>query len=186
MSRTADVLLISMPFAPLVTPSLGLGLLKAAMDEIHVSSRVLYFSLCFAEQIGERLYTKICHETHPHDLLGEWIFSDSLSGYQSDHNRYVADILRGELKMSATATSYLPPASEELIEGALAAQARADRFLEECLDTVIGYRPRIIGFTSVFLQQVASLSLARLIKSALPDSFVVFGGANCEGVMGKE
>ena len=43
-----------------------------------------------------------------------------------------------------------------------------------------------MGFTSVFQQHVASLALARLIKQARPDIFVVLGGANCEGVMGAE
>jgi ribosomal peptide maturation radical SAM protein 1 len=47
-------------------------------------------------------------------------------------------------------------------------------------------RPRLVGFTSMFQQHVASLALARLIKRDLPESFIVFGGANCEGVMGAE
>src|SRR6185503_12803258 len=59
-------------------------------------------------------------------------------------------------------------------------------FLEECLEEVVAARPRLVGFTSVFQQHVASLALARRIKRALPETFIVFGGANCEGPMGAE
>ena len=46
-------------------------------------------------------------------------------------------------------------------------------------------RPAIVGFTDVFHQQVASLALARRIKASGSDALVVFGGANCEGPMGR-
>jgi ribosomal peptide maturation radical SAM protein 1 len=36
----------------------------------------------------------------------------------------------------------------------------------------------------MFQQQMASLSLARRLKQLFPDLYIVFGGANCEGVMG--
>jgi hypothetical protein len=47
------------------------------------------------------------------------------------------------------------------------------------------YTPRIIGFTSVYSQQVASLALARRIKERWPDKIVAFGGANCQEEMGR-
>ena len=58
--------------------------------------------------------------------------------------------------------------------------------LDECLETLMRDRPRIVGFTSIFQQHTASLALARRLKRQWPSTFVVFGGANCEGVMGAE
>src|SRR5207244_4488072 len=55
-----------------------------------------------------------------------------------------------------------------------------------CLAEIVDARPAIVGFTSVFQQHVASLALARRLKTARPSTYVVFGGANCEGVMGAE
>lgn len=43
---------------------------------------------------------------------------------------------------------------------------------------------RILFSTSVF--QIASLALASRVKLALPETFVVIGVANVEGVMGLE
>ena len=42
----------------------------------------------------------------------------------------------------------------------------------------------VVGFTTTFAQNVASLALARRVKERSPESVVVFGGANCEGEMG--
>jgi ribosomal peptide maturation radical SAM protein 1 len=68
----------------------------------------------------------------------------------------------------------------------LAARAHVEPFLNACLQEVLRQRPRIVGFTSIFQQHVASLALARRIKFACPEIFIVMGGANCEGIMGAE
>ena len=44
----------------------------------------------------------------------------------------------------------------------------------------------MVGFTSTFDQNVASLTLAKLIKDLYPDVRIVFGGANFDGEMGLE
>jgi ribosomal peptide maturation radical SAM protein 1 len=44
----------------------------------------------------------------------------------------------------------------------------------------------IIGFSTTFEQNLASVALARTIKESHPQKLVVFGGANCEGVMGVQ
>jgi ribosomal peptide maturation radical SAM protein 1 len=59
-------------------------------------------------------------------------------------------------------------------------------FLEWCRQELVRARPRLVGFTSMFQQHVASLALARRLKQSLPETFVVFGGANCADVMGAE
>src|SRR2546428_10968735 len=45
---------------------------------------------------------------------------------------------------------------------------------------------QIVGFTSTFDQNVASLTLAKLIKDLYPSVKIVFGGANFDGEMGLE
>jgi len=44
----------------------------------------------------------------------------------------------------------------------------------------------IVGFTSTFDQNVASLTMAKLIKDLYPSITIVFGGANYDGEMGLE
>jgi ribosomal peptide maturation radical SAM protein 1 len=59
-------------------------------------------------------------------------------------------------------------------------------FLDQCAGEILALRPRLIGFTTVFQQHVASLALARRLKERAPAVTIVFGGSNCEGVMGAE
>src|SRR5438034_544993 len=95
-----DVVLVSMPFGPLLSPSLGLSLLQPQVRARGLSCRIEYLTLAFAERIGRR--------------------------------------------------------------------------------------PRVIGFTSVFQQHLASLALARELKARRPGITIVMGGANCEAAMGAE
>lgn len=46
-------------------------------------------------------------------------------------------------------------------------------------------KPRIVGFSTTFQQTNASLLLATLLKVHRPETVIVFGGANCEGDMGR-
>lgn len=191
----ADVALVSMPFGPLFQPSLGLSLLKAALTPLDLTTRVHYFTLRFAELIGASLYARICNPggvASPFsndDLVGEWIFSEALFGAdQLDCDGYIENVLRRRLRAEARqgADEARRALGEKLIQHILKTRERAPAFLDDCLATALRERPRIVGFTSLFEQQVASLALARRIKEQAPDTFIVFGGANCEGAMGAE
>jgi ribosomal peptide maturation radical SAM protein 1 len=175
-----------MPFGPAFSPSIGLSLLKAGLAAHGMSSRVRYFSIRFAELVGHRFYQGVAAEGRPslENLAGEWVFSDALCGSPAAAAEYVDDILRRRITWTTNAAD--EPVSPVLIAHLLRARERVGRFLQWCLDDVLRTRPRLVGFTSVFQQHVASLALARLIKRALPDALIVFGGANCEGVMGAE
>jgi ribosomal peptide maturation radical SAM protein 1 len=180
-----DVLLVSMPFGPLFNPSFGLSLLKAALTASRVSVAVRYFTIDFAEIIGEPSYTAIAlnGETVARELAGEWVFSHGLFDQsRSDVERYVEEILvkRGAYPAKGK------PVSPGLLNKILRARERALDFLEGCLEEIVRRPPRLVGFTSMFEQHIASLALARRLKEALPDTFILFGGANCESVMGAE
>lgn len=188
MERQSDVTLINMPYGPLFVPSMGLGLLKAALSRCGIGSRTYYFNLQFAAIIGEKLYLKIQDETYPYDLVGEWTFTGALQEEvsESEVQAYVEQVLRGHGRIRPHSYASLEPYSETLIQQIVAVRQTAEAFVETCLQQVIEQQPRIVGFTSTFQQQVASLALARRIKSLLPETFIVFGGPNCEGVMGQE
>lgn len=177
-----------MPFGPLMSPSIALSLLKASLTRHGIASRVDYFSLLFASRIGERLYTSIATDSGQpaiRELAGEWIFSGALQEQTlEEEERYVEEILRQRGAWSRD--SRMPPLSERTIARIRRARALAPRFLDRCAELLLRHAPRVVGFTSVFQQNVASLALARRIKAIDPDVFIVFGGANCEGAMGAE
>ncbi len=175
-----------MPFGPVFAPSIGLSLLKAGLAPRGVSVKVRYFSIEFAHRVGQAFYCGIATEGRPpnRDLAGEWIFSRTLFGAAANGDDYVDAVLRRRTPRASTSSDRAVSAA--LVARILDARERAEDFLAWCVQEVLAERPTIVGFTSVFQQHVASLALARRVRRALPETFIVFGGANCEGVMGAE
>ena len=176
--------LVSMPFGPLFSPSIGLSLLKAALTREGIASRIHYFTVRFAELTGSRFYLGIANGVRPslRSLTGEWIFSAALFGADDD-DEYVDTILHRPFAKTNIRRRGISPA---LIKRILDARRMVKRFVDECADQVLRDEPPLVGFTSVFQQQTASLALARRIKTLRPETFILFGGANCEGAMGAE
>lgn len=182
-SGQRDVVLVSMPFGPLRMPSLGLSLLKAGLNGEAVSSEILYFTFAFAEQIGVALYDNLA-DGHDKHLPGEWLFSSALAGHERlDPHSYLEAYIRpsegGEQDPFSDHPWLRADELHTIYQG-------AGDFIERCAATVLARRPRILGFTSTFFQNVASLALAQRLKALAPDLNIVFGGANCEGAMGAQ
>jgi ribosomal peptide maturation radical SAM protein 1 len=57
-------------------------------------------------------------------------------------------------------------------------------FLESAAAEVLSGGPKMVGFSTVFQQNLASLVLARILKERDPSLTIVFGGGNCDGPMG--
>jgi ribosomal peptide maturation radical SAM protein 1 len=163
-----DVLLAVMPFGPLLQPSLGLSLLKAGLGGDR--ARIEYLTLPFADLAGADFYQWVSNEIPAEWVLGDWIFAGALFG-EEQGDGYLDEVVR---------------AGDERLAEIRRARGLAGPFIEVCLDRVRRAAPRILGFTNVFVQQTASLALARRVKEEMPETFILFGGANCEGVMGRE
>src|ERR1041385_4737862 len=175
-----------MPFGPLFSPSIALSLLKSALTRDGIDSRIHYFTIRFAEQVGSRFYLNIAGGIRPSmtKLAGEWIFSAALSDMSKDEEEsYVATVLLRQ--PPATSVTLRRPTRARVAE-ILRARDLARAFVDMCADEVLRDSPPIVGFTSVFQQQTASLALAKRIKQLRSETFIVFGGANVEGVMGAE
>jgi ribosomal peptide maturation radical SAM protein 1 len=182
--KSADVLLVCMPFGFLNTPSIGITLLKQILDPLDIPTKLLYFTFHFAKMIGVNSYLQIFNQSNPRNFLGDWIFSKTLfKKSEIDEEEYIDEILRWRVSADGFNVETTP---KQFIRNVLKICHQVEPFLEECLSEVLTYHPRIVGFTSVFHQQLASLTLAKRIKAHSPEIFIIFGGPNCEGVMGVE
>ncbi len=184
----AEILFVSMPFAPLLTPSLGLSLLKAKLAFDRIASEILYFGIDFAQQVNPTVYSKIAAGAPAnHDLAGEWIFSAAVF-QQTDSAawEYLREVLRGGHPAHHKTAENRRKVSEEFQDELLSVRQRVASFLQACVEKISARQPRMVGFTTVFQQNLASLALARQLRERLPETLLVFGGANCEGMMGRE
>jgi ribosomal peptide maturation radical SAM protein 1 len=164
-----------MPFHGLASPSLGLSLLKAELIGAGVPCSVRYLTLDFAARIGVDCYDWICRDTAG-TFVGEWIFSHCLAPQLSRRaEEYVEEILIPTHRMSTAR-----------LEELLAACDLAQSFLDDALLGTDWGGYDVVGFTTTFQQNTASLAFARMLKVAHPRLRIAFGGGNCEGEMGVQ
>ncbi len=180
-----DVLLVNMPFGILVTPSLGLGLLQASLERLgNVRSRQRYFALDFCKELGFDDYQAIANRWGSgHEELGDWVFaSAAFPDAELDPDGYLEQIARRPAK---ELERFLPGVIPAVLSAALNARRLAPDFIEECMREVRALNPKVVAFTSMFQQRVASIALARRIKAWRPDTVIVMGGADCEEARGR-
>lgn len=185
-SPHTPVVNIFMPFATMMYPSLALSLFKTKLKQMGVSSKTLYFNIRFAQFLGIRNYFDISeqHIFTYGNFLGEWLFS----GQVWDQPEALIDEYRAGLEAHHSLASKFSQAglSEDSLVSVMAARAQAARFLDACVTEIASHSPRVVGFSSMFQQHMASLALAKRLKAAHPDVLIVFGGANCEKMRGIE
>ena len=164
--------LVNMPFSDLSIPSIALTQLRWAVrrrfgDSVRV--RILYLNLDFAAFLGEQLYRRL--QDSNTTGLGEWVF------------RRIAFPEQPENSHQYFKRYPLPGA----IKGRLLAKRNGvERFLMSLLHRHRLAEEDLVGFTSMFSQNLPSFAMARMIKSANANALIVMGGANCEAQMGRE
>jgi magnesium-protoporphyrin IX monomethyl ester (oxidative) cyclase len=174
------VALVNAPFAGLRLPSLALTQLKSVLDARFgsaVSSEVLYLNHDFAQAMGVDVYQHIAVDMEaPYNGFGDWFFRQAAFPELEDNSEIYFN-------------RFFPHRTEQ--------NRTRRRVIEEkrlTLDTVLNDlitrhgldRKDLVGFTSMFSQNVACFALARLIKARSPNTLIVMGGANCETPMGEE
>ena len=168
-----NVLLVNMPFVSIARPAIGVSILKARLAEEGIESEVAYANLIFAELAGVENYNLVDEKINLTLFAGDWLFAQCLFGEKLDLDTYLAT-LRHYLK------------NEEEFNTILDLRGIISPFLQECMDRLKIEKYGIVGFTTTFQQNFASLALAYTIKRVYPKKIIVFGGANCEGIMGVE
>ena len=176
------IALITMPAQELERPSLSLTQLKARVREAHgdrAEVSIAYLNHDFARFMAGAggatgAYATLC--ANQHTGLPDWLFrSEAWPELPDNADRYFARYYPGHA-----------PAALELRTAMLGCRARLGEFLDAAIETHALDRADVVGFTSMFAQNVASFALARRLKQRNPGVTIVMGGANCESPMGQE
>lgn len=174
------IALINMPFAALRFPSLALTQLKTVLEDRfkeQVSVDVLYLNQDFGNHLGQDLYQYITTSMDSQNSgIGDWFFRQSAfpetaANSQEYFKRYYP---------------YRTQAYEHFKKLILDKQSTLDAFMRELVTRYNLAEANIVGFTSMFTQNMASFAMARIVKEANPNIVTVMGGANCETPMGEE
>jgi ribosomal peptide maturation radical SAM protein 1 len=163
-----------MPFGPLTRPSIALGLLAGHCRRLELECDVRYLTFWFAELAGTEEYLWLARTVAYEAFVGDWLFTQALYGPRAESDRaYVDEVLRGTWHLRS-----------DTVERVLWLRPMVEPFLERCLEEIDWAQYTLVGFTSMFQQNVASLALAARVKAAHPQLTIAFGGSNWEDPMG--
>lgn len=189
---SVDVRFVLAPFLPTNQPALGVSSLAATLAAGGYSAEVTYLNLDYLRRIGEEAYQLLAKFSQV-TLLGEVIFARALWGDQaSDFAEYweaLGECLNRQSEAILTGGEW--KSVREVMNRArhsLAALYEASpEVVDEWARALVDSGPRVIGFSSSFQQNVASLAVAQQVRRLDPERTIALamGGANCEGDMGR-
>ncbi|MCP4655840.1 MAG: RiPP maturation radical SAM protein 1 [bacterium] len=174
-----EVALINMPFASVQLPSLGLTQLKAVLTANlgeRVEPKIFYLNHDFARFLGIEAYVSISNSMEALTAgLGDWFF------------RGIAFPDAPDTTMVYMRRYLMDPARQRAMQqfSLFEKHQKTDAALDEYIDRYQLEKYPVVGFTSLFQQNVACFAMARKLKERNPDVVTVMGGANCETPMGQ-
>ena len=168
--------LVNMPFGFHVYPSIQLGTLSTLLKTHGHEAKCFYLNLHFAHQIDMEVYKQLCEERF---LIGEWLFSHLLFG-ESEKNQGYPDHFKSHIQNVTQninrPESFLYDVKTQMVP----------EFLHWAAESVPWGEYDVVGFTSTFNQNIASVTLAKLIKEKYPSIKIMLGGSNFDSEMGLE
>lgn len=177
------VALVNMPFARAHLPSIALTQLRSVTQPVFGGQggdrgelRLFYANHDFVRYLGPRLYSFMADTVDAVTSgLGDWFFRDvAFPGLPDNTDHYLRRYFSQRQEERATMGPYL-----------LAKRRSLEAFLDELIDRYDLASYQLVGFTSMFSQNVACFAMARKLKERNPRIITAIGGANCEASMGR-
>jgi ribosomal peptide maturation radical SAM protein 1 len=172
--------LINMPFAGAHLPSIALTQLKSIVKERlddRATVSIHYLNHDFVQYMGKDLYGFMSDSMDAHNSgIGDWLFRQlAFPDLPDNTTAYFQRFF-----------PYRTPQHTAFKEQILAKRRGLDAFLDSLIATYALDQLDLVGFTSMFNQNIASFALARKLKVHNPQIITVLGGANCEAPMGHQ
>lgn len=155
-----DICLVLPAFSSAHFPHLGTAVLKSACQARGLSTRILYGNLLLAAACGLERYDAVC-DASMRAMLGERLYRAHAYPPETVARLPALDPLSAELQT----------VHDEICDSVAPA-------LDTLVDQILALRPRILGVSSTFEQNLACGAVARRIKQIAPDTCIVMGGAN--------
>jgi ribosomal peptide maturation radical SAM protein 1 len=174
------IALINMPFGVIRMPSLALTQLKSVVEaefKDRVSVKIHYLNHDFAHYLGIEFSQMLSMSTESYiSGIGDWIFRQAAFPELPDNTE---TYLRRFFPMQT-------PQLQAMKQVVLQKRKGLNTFLSGLIDKYGIAEADLVGFTSMFSQNVSSFALARKLKEKNPKIITVMGGASCEAPMGQE
>ncbi|AUO14635.1 RiPP maturation radical SAM C-methyltransferase [Priestia megaterium] len=177
-----SIVLVTMPWNTIDMPSIQLGLMTSVIKEKFPEMPVknVYGNLLWAEHLLSSDKEEIDFSSYEFVSefameygIGEWVFKSALYDEPYDKTDYL-NYIKSNTSLN-----------DNNIETLKWMYLEARNFVDKLANEIVELSPKVVGFTTTFMQNVPSLALAKVIKEKMPEVFIIFGGANCDGIQGE-
>ena len=165
-----------MPWTAPSEPSLGLAVLKAALRDHGIGCRVMHAAPLLLRHLTIETYQFIASCWGVNDFVFmaplEPVCDDGqLSCLVERAQEFVAAEGHPKYTTVESICNLVLTIRDEIIPP----------FLADCADRILRHTPKMVGFTCMFDQTIASVALAKLLKERDPGVSIVLGGYALEG-----
>lgn len=168
-----SVLLVSLPWTSLTEPSLGLGILRAVLDERRIPCRVLHLNLFLLEHLRAPTYYALANIFALNDFMFSAVLDPKISRKQEQWLRMKAEELLTYKLIDERQYGGLDGVIQQLLR---LRQEVIPNWLVRWADEIGRSDATLVGFTCMFDQTIASVALAHLLKQRVPNKMVALGG----------
>lgn len=180
-----ECLILSMPFVVVGQPTMGVSVLKSALNKSGISTEVHYPCLPFAVNLPAGLYDWF--GSNVYDRIGDYFFSEIIFGKDDVREKEMISSLY-ELETNGR----FPHCDgidnvNQFIEKLPFMRELSHSLINEIV-TLIKDRSniQIVCCSATFVQLFSSLAVLKEIKKMRPDIITIIGGCECEGEIAGE
>ncbi|MCP3851800.1 MAG: RiPP maturation radical SAM protein 1 [Gammaproteobacteria bacterium] len=178
----ANVILVSMPWAPVTEPSLALATLAGELNNFGISTHALHLNLGLLKYLRFSSYKRIADLYALNDMLFTATFHSNIDSRQKKELTLLAEnLLKYDWRWKTDFNTVV-----ELVDYFLYIRNKIiPLYLEDCAKRITQLSPTLVGFTCLFDQTIASVALAKIIKQS-QNPLIAFGGYSISGTVGEE
>lgn len=168
-----SVVLVSMPWTSLTEPSLGLGILRAILDQEGIQCRILHLNIFLLEHLRSNSYYALANVYALNDFLFSGVLDPEVSTKQQQWLRLKTDAMLTYELIDEKQYGGLDGVVHELLR---LRQEVIPEWLNRWADQIANSNTTLIGLTCLFDQTIASIALAHLVKQRAPEKLIALGG----------
>lgn len=178
-------LILSMPFVVVGQPTMGVSVLKSALNKGGISTEVHYPCFPFAVNLPNGLYDWF--GSNVYDRIGDYFFSEIIFGKDDDREKEMISSLY-ELETN----SRFPNCdgidnANQFIANLPFIRELTQSLINEIVNLIRGRSNiQIVCCSATFVQLFPSLAVLKEIKRVRPDIITIIGGCECEGEIAGE
>lgn len=168
--------LVSMPWATIVRPSLAVGILTRLCEERAVPVTAIHANLDMAARIGPEAAGLMADERTLYGMADHFFACDVFGREALESDKFLKVLEAMNPPGPFRRRDYVRKLRDQAVPA----------FLDDLTERILALEPSFVGFSATFNQVMGSLALARRLKLARPGIVIIAGGACFDGEMGQE